>query len=736
MTEILAPAGNLACARAAIANGANAVYLGLSSFSARQSADNFDLSELSCVIKEAHLLGVKVYVAMNTLIKDSETEAFFQSLLQVWALGADAIIMQDLLLGKALHTRYPQIILHASTQAGICNVEGAKFAKECGFSRVILARETPLAEIERIAQMIETETFVQGALCTAYSGQCYFSSFAGGNSGNRGRCKQPCRKRYAYDRNGKTHLSYALSLSDLCVGEDIQRLVSAGVTSFKIEGRMRRAEYVAAATKYYRILLDGAQGKDGALSDLKRSYNRGNYTKGLAFGQDKRLLSTAVQGHIGEKVGVVKVQNGQYLVESKFQAQTGDAFKILRDGAELGGAVYQKTLGKCFVIASKIRLKNGDGVFITTDTAVNERVLSARKSGKLTISLVFAAGQKAVAQCGNITVFSDEELQCATSRPLTADEIRTCFLKTDGLPVEIEFEDIHVEGEIFIPKSSLNAFRRKFYEEIITQIQTQGNHSYTYQPIAVDKPKGANEKTAVIVTKSCKIGADVLIYKPDDLRADTPQELINENAEKYLYFPAFATSQDVERIEKTLIQGRFDGVYAETYAGLQFAKEKGVKAFAGTGLNLTNAISLQTLLNDYSVCYYAVSKELNAQESANLIGENAFVFSFGDIKLMDLCYCPFGKSCSACDKRQAYTLTDENGRAFPVRRTISANGDCRFEVYNCASLISKGIYGAGKLLDFSVTKEPEQAYLAKDSEEAQKHVYENYTSGHFKRGVE
>lgn len=736
MTEILAPAGNLACARAAMANGANAVYLGLGSFSARQSADNFDLSELSCVIKEAHLLGVKVYVAMNTLVKDSEMEGFFRALLQVWALGADAVIMQDLLLGKAVHTRYPEIILHASTQAGICNVEGAKFAKDCGFSRVILARETPIVEIRRITQIIETETFVQGALCTAYSGQCYFSSFAGGNSGNRGRCKQPCRKRYAYDRNGNTQFCYALSLSDLCVGEDIQRLLEAGVTSFKIEGRMRRAEYVATATKYYRILLDGAQNKEMALSNLKRTYNRGNYTKGLGFGQDKRLLSTAVQGHIGEKVGVVKVQNGQYVVESRFQAQTGDAFKILRNGEEVGGAIYQKTLGKSFVISSKIRLKNGDGVFVTTDTALNEKVLSATKTAKLTISLYFTEGQKAVAQCGEKIVISEDCLQSATNRSLTKEELCACFLKTDGLPVEIEFETVNVEGNIFIPKSVLNAFRRRFYDELLKVLQTKDNAEYDDQPIAIHSFTGINEKTAVILTKPCKIDAEVLIYKPDDLRADIPQELVHSTAETYLYFPAFTTSEDISAIENAVKKGHFDGVYAENYAGLQFAEEKGLKVFVGTGLNITNQVALQTLLDNYTVQYYALSKELTAQESALLVGERAFSLCFGNIKVMDLCYCPFGKTCAICDKRSAYTLTDENGREFPVRRYESALGDCRFELYNCAHLIGKPVRGAGALLDFSVTDDPQAAYKAREDEQQQKRVYTTYTSGHFKRGVE
>ena len=225
MLELLAPAGSVESATVAINNGADAVYLGLTSFSARQNAENFDADGFRALICKAHFLGVKVYVALNTIVKDDELETFLDTVCFAWNEGADAIILQDPFLGKYIHEKHPEVVLHLSTQAGVCTEDGAKFAKECGFSRVILARETPFSEIEKIAKIMETEVFVQGALCTAFSGQCYFSSFAGGNSGNRGRCKQPCRKLYAYDRKGNTEKNYALSLSDLCVGEKIEKLI-------------------------------------------------------------------------------------------------------------------------------------------------------------------------------------------------------------------------------------------------------------------------------------------------------------------------------------------------------------------------------------------------------------------------------------------------------------------------------------------------------------------------------
>ena len=733
MLEILAPAGNMECALVAIGSGADALYLGLDAFSARQSAGNFDKEGLSMVLEKAHFAGVKVYVAMNTLVKEEELDLFMKSLLFAWNSGVDAIILQDILLGKRIHEAYPEIVLHLSTQAGVCQVEGAKFAKECGFSRVILARETPLEESKKIACFMETEVFVQGALCTCYSGQCYFSSFAGGNSGNRGRCKQPCRKLYAYDRNGNTEKSYALSLSDLSVGEEIQKFIDAGVISFKIEGRMRRAEYVGAAVKYYRTILDEKGNTIQLFSDLKRTYNRGNYTKGLAFGQDKRFLSTAIQGHIGEKIGVVKVVNGKFFVESKFMPRQGDAFKILRDGKEIGGASFSKAEGRGFTLFSKHRLKNGDGVFITTDTSVNERAIQGEINRKLPLRLFFTLGKSAVIQGEGITFESEEILEEAQNCPLTEIDLKNCFSKTDGLPVEVIFEEIRLKGNIFLPKSKLNNWRRSFYtllKEAIVKGERKGLEYASWEKIEF---KGKNDKVAVIAEDFTNVQADVAIYKAKDMKAPLPDSFVNGSFEKYLYCPAFYTTADMESLYANA-EGKIDGLYVENYGWIPFAQRHHLKIFGGTGLNLFNPLSIEIFLGLENVAYYAISKELNTREGSALISENSFVLSAGNIKIMELCYCPFGKTCAKCDKKEVYTLTDENDRVFPVRRYLSANGECRFEVYNCADLIGIGIENAGKLLDLTLVKDISQASQAL-TEVKQKEIFCNYTSGHSKRGV-
>lgn len=738
MSEILSPAGNLACAEAAIDNGADAIYLGLDAFSARMGAENFDTEALQEVILRAHLRGVKVYVAMNTLVKDSETEQFFGAFVSAWNSGADAVILQDPFLGKRMHEAYPDVVLHLSTQAGVCNTNGALFAKSCGFSRVILARETPLREIEKIAKIIETEVFVQGALCTCFSGQCYFSSFVGGNSGNRGRCKQPCRKRYAYDRNGNAERSYALSLSDLCVGEKAKKLLSLGVSSLKIEGRMRRPEYVAAAVRYYRGVLDGATDTEKRLSDLKRTYNRGNYTDGLAFGQDKRLLSTAIQGHLGEKVGVVRVERGNYCVESKFRPKRGDAFKILRNGEEVGGGIFVRQEKGSFIVASKTRLKNGDSVFVTTDTAVNERLLSFSRKGVLSLSLYFAAGEKPLAVWNGGSAEGDIPLQTAQSRALTREEVTECFQKTDGLPLNVEFTEISLASALFLPKSALNAFRRKVFSAVCEAARTGERAPIAVTSFSETPTKGTFsgiQKTAVVADDFSDISVDIAVYKPTDYTQPPPPEFYAAAKEKYIYYPAFATESDTAQIALWLAKGEIDGIYAENYGGVAFAQRHGCRLFAGTGWNISNRYATEALQKLPCLAYYAVSKELTAAEIGALRSEKAFALSSGNIKLMDLCYCPFGKTCARCDKRARYTLTDENGRTFPVRRYTAADGSCRFEVYNCASLVGKGVAHTGRLLDVSVTRDKRGAIAAATDEREQKKIYENHTSGHYERGV-
>lgn len=727
MTEILAPAGDEKSALAAINSGADAIYLGLTAFSARSSAENFDFDALEKIVRHAHAFGVKIYVAMNTLVKEDELSSFVQSAVDAWNVGADAIILQDMALGSYLKKNAPQMVLHLSTQAGVNNVYGARLAKRYGFDRVILARETKLDDIAQIAQIIETEVFVQGALCTCFSGQCYLSSFAGGNSGNRGKCKQPCRKKYSIDRTGFEALAYRLSLSDLCVGENIGRLTAVGVSSFKIEGRMRRPEYVAAAVNYYKNILGGKCGEED-FSALKRTYNRGNYTKGLAFGQDKSFISSAVQGHIGEFCGVVKVVNGRYLCLTRKKCAEGDCFKLLRDGKEVCGATYGGDSQEGFFLNTRERLKNGDKVFITTDVRLNRRLTGANRTLTVALTARLAAGERVRVQLNGREFYSDFTVSLAESAPLTAEDVRKCFSKTDRYPFTVHFHSVEVDDGVFAPLSALNRFRREVYESFYRGLGNGGGARIEGEmPLpSVSRGTVKNRKTAVIAPDLHHLTADVGILKPSDYLTDFSALLGGFAGEKYLYLPPFFSGAEIEAVKPRLCG--FDGIYCDGWYGLLLAEETGKKFFAGTGLNLANSVAL----SEVRAQYVALSKELTKKECVGLCAENTFNLTAGDIKVMDLVYCPFEKTCKNCDKRRNYLLKDENGRAFPLIRYKAS--DCRFELYNCAPLVGENDF-TGILADCTLQRGSEELLALLPQPEKLKAAFKNYTKGHTEQPV-
>ena len=675
MSEILAPAGGENSAIAAINAGADAIYLGLDKFSARSSAENFNIGSLENICKYARAFGVKVYVALNTLVKDSELNDFIGSAVAAWNAGAEALIIQDIFIGKFLKENFPEMRLHLSTQAGICNVYGARLAKSYGFDRVILARETCLSDIAEISKIIETEAFVQGALCTCFSGQCYLSSFAGGNSGNRGKCKQPCRKQYSIDRNGFDDKAYRLSLADLSVGNKIKDYIEAGVTSFKIEGRMRRPEYVAAAVNYYKNIL-GGKPVEKSFSDLKRTYNRGNYTKGLAFGQDKSFISSAVQGHIGEFAGIIKVENSKYILQTNAKFSSGDGFKILRDGKEIGGGLLSDTCKGGYVINTRCRLKNGDKAFITTDNGLNNRLLLQKRLIPVTVKAELYAGERVKVKIGDMCFEGDKLLERANKRPLTVDDVRRNFEKTDSLPFQPEIS-VETDG-VFMPVSELNGLRRNCYEKYYSEITENRNKKYDFNKTVPAIQAHKNNSVAVIAPNLNGVKAQYGILKLHDYNADYKEQIADFAGEKYLYLPPYLSGEDIAEIS-TIVQS-FDGIYCDSYCGLELAKVWCKKLFAGTGFNITNRLSL-AMCNADNIC---LSKELTLREADALSDKNVFYLSDGGIKVMDLIYCPFEKKCSSCDRRELYTLTDEDGRKFPLRRYKIT--ECRFELYNCAKL--------------------------------------------------
>ncbi len=338
--ELLCPVGNFDCLKAAVQNGTDAVYLGASNFSARASATNFSLDELKQAIEYAHVRNVKVHLALNTLIKNDELNSAISLANLAYKFGVDAIIVQDLGLAKILIKSFPKLPIHASTQMTIHNLEGVVQAKRLGFSRVILSRELSLEEINYICRNsdIEIECFVHGALCISYSGQCLFSSMVGGRSANRGKCAQACRLPYELLEDNETVVDkgYLLSPRDLCGLDNLGSLIDSGVTSLKIEGRLKSPEYVATVTRIYRKYID-LYYKNGNFeidekdySDLLQVFNRGGFSSGhFSELPNKDLVFKDKPNNMGIYVGNV----------ANFDPNKGHIKLNLADSLEIGDTI-------------------------------------------------------------------------------------------------------------------------------------------------------------------------------------------------------------------------------------------------------------------------------------------------------------------------------------------------------------------------------------------------------------
>lgn len=692
-SELLSPAGEKESFLAAIDGGADAIYVGLTAFSARRNAVNFTSEELKPLIDRAHIFGIRVYVAANTLIKDGETEAFLEQLHGAETCGADGLILHDIHLADKVR-EVTNLPLHLSTQAGVCNIWGAMEAKRKGFSRVILARETAPADIAEISEIIETETFIQGALCSSLSGHCLMSSFAGCNSANRGLCKQPCRKLYRMEGQD----GYLISLADLSVGERISELQKAGVTSFKIEGRMRSPEYVYAATSYYRAILDG---KEGDLSALKRAYNRGDYTEGYAFGNSAVRYSLA-NGHIGDSVGrVCRVGKEESLVESAYRPQSGDGFKVLRRGKEVGGTARWRPDKKGFYLNGVFQI--GDEVRLTsTQIQREERRLPITAKG------AFCAGIPScvILTANDISVTAEgAKVQPAKNAPMTAEKLDTLFKKTGDFPFVLAHTEWETDGG-FLPAKECNEWRRSAYRKLAdaliartVQSRSERKKAEVEQPVpplldmdGVKKISVANSADEIVGEETKEV---VRVVFPNDYRdEEAVVKTVRKSKEKYvlLYLPAFFDQEDEKYFNKLLPY--FDGVYVNGRGGADFARAHETAWVAGVGLGAFCREDAKALYAD-GASAITLSNELSEGETKEILRvyPNAFVPAAGGIRLMEFLYCPYGGNCKNCNGKDVARLTDDGQRNFYLRRYKISQ--CRFELYNGRTL---SVPYSGKIL--------------------------------------
>ena len=577
--ELLAPAGGFEALKAAVENGSDAVYLGGKLFNARASAANFDLDELKKAITYAHEREVKVYVTVNILVGDSEFPELAQYLYEIYSLGADAVIVQDLGVADFIRHVLPEMEIHASTQMTQNNSFGLRQLEKIGFSRVVLARETSAAEIAKIIQKtkLEVEVFVHGALCISYSGQCLMSSYIGARSGNRGRCAQPCRLPYQLiNGKGKDLLEgtktgdHLLSPRDLNLVENLAELKRIGVTSLKIEGRMKRPEYVATVVRVYRKALDCLE-LDGRAEvelddqdkyDLTQVFNR-DFTTGYLKGyQGKEMMSFSRPNNRGTKLGrIVEVRNNRMILKLENELNLGDGIEIWtgrgREGLTVAKiftldnkAVNGALIGESVSLDYSGYARVADRVFKTHDAQLIEKARLSYQEGKeirkrpLRMKISGNIGEKLLLQAWEgdkrFKVYSLTEAQKAVKRPLEYEYLLKQLGRLGNTPLFLEDLQVELQGSIIIPVSELNEMRRDVVEKILAAIKLKPSvDEQTYEErlknwnrqkyFDKSKPGKIKEKKLTVAIRELetiepliRAGADRIILGGESWKAHNP----------------------------------------------------------------------------------------------------------------------------------------------------------------------------------------------------------------------
>ncbi len=581
--ELLAPAGGMNQLLAAVENGADAVYLGGKLFNARINATNFTMEELKEGIEYAHLRNVKIYVTMNILIKDEEMEEAVNYAATLYQMGIDGIILQDIGLAEALRKTLPDLPLHFSTQGTIYNASGVRTAVKLGFARVVLARELTIEEIRSIAkeQLCELEVFVHGALCMCYSGQCHLSRAIGGRSANRGECAQPCRLPYQDEAGNE---GYHLSPKDLCAIDQLGALMEAGVSSFKIEGRMKSAEYVATVTRIYRKYLDLAlRGKTYTVDakdkeDLLQAFNRGGFTQGYLLGQPgQKLLSGRIPKHQGVLVGKVlarpKVKD---MVDISYTTELS-----LGDGIEIHGREINSNILTYIKKGAKQRarigdfrgeIKAGDLIYRTSSKILLEQAKGsylpeARKEWRtIPVGMKFCASPDEYPTLEiwegehHVTVIGEAKCETALNRSLDVETISRQLSKTGGTPFLPGKIDIELGEDTSMPLSALNQMRREATDSLI-QLKAKGRQI----------PNFKMPRYPVL---------------PDGLEPKLPKDI--------MILPSITKGKEDAWIGENMTAS---SVLVNNLGWIEEFLQNGKKVFAGPGINIYNGAAVQALKN-------------------------------------------------------------------------------------------------------------------------------------------
>lgn len=699
--ELLAPAGNLEILKGVIESGADAVYVGGSMFGARAYANNFTEEELLEAIDFAHLRGVKVYLTVNTLIKNSEFSKLYDYLLVYYKRGLDAVIVQDLGVVKAIHEYFPSMEIHTSTQMTVTGADGVRFLSQFGVTRVVMAREVSLAEMKRIHEEtgMELEAFVHGALCYSYSGQCLFSSILGGRSGNRGRCAQPCRLPYTVE--GKKD-EYILSLKDMCGIKALDKLHDAGVYSLKIEGRMKQLEYACGVVKYYRSYIDSKKPVSDADYDrIKALGNRCGFTDRYYFDHNGSDMVTYVKPNFVSNAAEPSPEKRKLSIEGEL---------VLREGEP-----------------GSLTVKRGDVTYKASIEPVSA-ALKAPLDKKAAIDRINKTGD---------TDFEFSHIKAQIGENVFVPNGALNKLRRDAI------------------SGLCDKLLEKYYRNDARYADMSG---LTALPEHVVKSDAAHDEAVNDYTTICscmtRAQLDTLIgyecfdvfYLDFDMYdrktliqqfADDVKSLTKRNKKVYLMLPTIfrADSSDYfVSIAKELDKVSFEGFVVKNYEELYLTENlfTGKKVILDHNMYTFNDVSKSAFF-EHGVSGDTVPLELNSKEimHRNNIGSQMIVYGY--YPLMTTANCVH-KNTKGCDKKQKLIyLKDRYNKSFAVCNNCK---ECYNTIYNSLpTMLTKNISKlkeAGiRSFRYSFTIEtPKQIKAVMDDKVAE------YTNGHYKRGVE
>lgn len=619
MIEVLAPAGGLDSFEAAVRSGADAVYFGAGDFNARRNAKNFTTEDMRYAAEYARVRGVKTYLTLNTLTADDELSLALNVAKQAALAGVDALIVQDLGLIRLLKKHLPNMPIHASTQMSVHSKEALKPLKEMGFTRVVVAREMDKTALQELCQEakalgLEVEAFVHGALCMCLSGQCYLSSVLGGRSGNRGLCAQPCRLEFSV-QNGSGH---DLSLKDMSYIPHISEMAEMGVTSFKIEGRMKRPEYVAAAVSAVRCAADGKDIPVGTDELLSGIFSRSGHTDGY------------YSNNLGRDMFGIRT-------EKDAQMST----KMINQAHELYRREYQRVR-----LSAEVKIRKGEPSRM----------------------LIVDADNNKVSVNGN-------EPQTAINRPIDKEFVSSKLSKTGGTPYIFEKINCEIDDGLSISAAELSEMRRKAFEALTERRAYYDGHRATDNTVDEFKQPKATPTARPIKTVAWFRNADQI---PDDLSGvsavilpvstDFSEVKLPENTEMIADIPR-GILHSASRVREQLLSAKQNGVKSavcNNLAAFTMAHEVGLTPIAGFGMNVFNSQSISAV-GDMGAKASILSFEMSVSDMTRLNGGIPLgIITYGRLPLMLFRNCPNknGMGCAKCNGHSE--ITDRKGVTFPI----------------------------------------------------------------------